>query len=273
MAVALIFAAARRIAEADAFMRSGQFRGWEPQMFLGKRLHGGVLGIVGMGRIGFHVARSLMLGQHMSVFYAEPRGDCPELQRLSEAAKVVGANVTVRRVELAELMAASDVISVHCNYCLETHHLIGAFELALMKKDAILVNTSRGPVVDETALVELLRRNPEFRCGLDVFEKEPGMAEGLAECANAVIAPHIASATDWTRGGMAALAAANVAGILHKHPLWTSTDFTSFVDDPEPPLATPSIVNAEEVGFCPAKVCCGSSEQHAAAAAAAIAGA
>lgn len=127
--------------------------------------------------------------------------------------------------------------------------MIGAAQLAMMKPDAVLVNTSRGPVIDEAALVTHLKANPDFRCGLDVFEREPKMADGLAECPNAVVVPHIASATTWTRGGMAALAAANVAGILHGRPLWREADYTPFVDAEVAPEATPSIINAKDVGF------------------------
>ena len=117
-----------------------------------------------------------------------------------------------------------------------------------MKPDAILINTSRGPVVDEAALVDHCRRHPDFRAGLDVFEHEPEMAPGLAELANVVIVPHIASATRWTREGMATLAACNVAGILSGYPLWQQPDILPFLDD-DPPRAIPSIVNADALGW------------------------
>jgi hydroxypyruvate reductase 1 len=117
-----------------------------------------------------------------------------------------------------------------------------------MKRDAILVNTSRGPVIDEAALVEHLRANPEFRAGLDVFEREPSLAPGLAQLPNAVIVPHIASATVWTRAGMATLAAANVAGVLKGYPVAASLRIEEFLEG-DLPRRCPSIVNAKELGL------------------------
>jgi hydroxypyruvate reductase 1 len=129
-----------------------------------------------------------------------------------------------------------------------THHLINAQRLALMKKTAVLVNTSRGPVIDEAALVAHCRQHPEFRAGLDVFEDEPALAPGLAELENVVIVPHIASATSWTRQGMAVLAASNVAGILKGYPHWGRPDIRPFLS-PDPPKAAPSILNAAQLGL------------------------
>jgi hydroxypyruvate reductase 1 len=117
-----------------------------------------------------------------------------------------------------------------------------------MKPDAILINTSRGPVIDEVALVDHCRANPEFTAGLDVFEDEPEMKEGLADLDNVVIVPHIASATKWTREGMATLAAANVAGLLQGYPLWDSDDVLPFLSG-DVPRAVPSIVNATELSI------------------------
>jgi hydroxypyruvate reductase 1 len=119
-----------------------------------------------------------------------------------------------------------------------------------MKPNAVLVNTSRGPVVHEADLVAHCRTHPEVRAGLDVFEDEPALAPGLADLENVVIVPHIASATGWTRRGMADLAAANVAGILRGLPVWNRPDVTPFLEGP-PPAATPSIVNAGELGLTP----------------------
>jgi hydroxypyruvate reductase 1 len=125
-----------------------------------------------------------------------------------------------------------------------------------MKPNAILINTSRGPVVDEAALVEHLRTHPDFRVGLDVYEDEPAMKPGLADLPNAVIVPHIASATSWTREGIATLAATNVSAILLGYPVWQKADISPFLgDDPStplragPPRAAPSIVNARELGL------------------------
>ena len=140
--------------------------------------------------------------------------------------------VTITRVPtVEEVLQKSDVVSLHCNLDEKTRHLIDAEKLKMMKGDAVLVNAARGPVIDERALVAHLKANPDFRVGLDVFEDEPLMAPGLADCPNAVIVPHIASASLWTRGGMATLAAANVAGRLRGAPVWGSPDdILSFVD-------------------------------------------
>ena len=157
--------------------------------------------------------------------------------------------VTVRRCDtVAELLAAADVVSLHTVLDAKTRHLIDAAALRTMKKRAVLVNCARGPVIDEAALVAHLKGNPEFRAGLDVFEREPEMAAGLAECRNAVIVPHIASASEWTRGGMATLAAANVAARLGGHPVWGKpNDVAPFLegDVAALPKASPSIVNAD----------------------------
>jgi hydroxypyruvate reductase 1 len=141
-------------------------------------------------------------------------------------------------------------VSIHTAYDDTTHHLIGAHNLGLMKPDAILINTSRGPVIDEAALVEHCRTNPEFRAGLDVFENEPLMAPGLAELDNVIVVPHIASATRWTREGMAILAACNIAGLLRGDPMWLEYDILPFLGN-RPPRAVPSIVNAKALHFKP----------------------
>jgi hydroxypyruvate reductase 1 len=130
-----------------------------------------------------------------------------------------------------------------------THHLINAERLNLMKQDAILVNASRGLVIDEAALVAHCQKHPHFRVGLDVFEAEPEIQPGLNELDNVVIVPHIASATSWTREGMATLAASNVAGILKGYPVWPyQNNILPFLGE-KPPEAVPSIVNADEVGL------------------------
>jgi hydroxypyruvate reductase 1 len=155
--------------------------------------------------------------------------------------------VVCRRAESIEaLLETADCVSIHTILDGTTHHLIDSRRLALMKADAILINTSRGPVVDEAALVDHCRQNPDFRAGLDVFEDEPNLAPGLADLENVVIVPHIASATRWTREGMATLAACNVAGILAGDPLWGESDMLPFLGE-DPPRAVPSIVNAREL--------------------------
>lgn len=253
MAVALTFAAARRLGEAERFMRAGRYTGWLPDLFLGNQLNGKTLGIVGAGRIGSAYARMMVQGHGMSLIYYT-LSDKPELENfVSDFGKFREAQglppVACRRAEnLKDLLKAADCVSIHTVLDDSTHHLIDADALGLMKADAILINTSRGPVVDEAALVEHCRSHPGFRVGLDVFENEPVMAPGLAELDNVIVVPHIASATRWTREGMAILAACNVAGLLRGDPLWEDPDILPFLGD-RPPRAIPSIVNAEELGL------------------------
>jgi hydroxypyruvate reductase 1 len=253
MAVALTFAAARRVGEAERFLRAGRFDGWLPDLFLGKRLWGGTAGVVGAGRIGAAYARMMAAGQAMNVLYWDlvPNPALEEtvwgLSALSEASE--GPSFTCERVEdLDALLARADVVSLHVSLNDSTRHLIDARRLRGMKPDAVLINTSRGPVIDEAALVEHLRRNPRFRAGLDVFEREPALAPGLADLENTVLVPHIASATDWTREGMAALAAANVAGVIEGFPVAERPDVETYLRGPLP-KETPSIVNARELGL------------------------
>ncbi len=153
-----------------------------------------------------------------------------------------------RADQVEELLEAADCVSVHTVLDETTHHLINAERLAHMKPNAVIVNTSRGPVIDEAALVAHCRKNPDFRVGLDVFENEPAMAPGLDQLDNVVIVPHIASATRWTREGMATLAAAIVAGLLMGFPVWNRPDILSFLEGDLPTVA-PSILNAEELGL------------------------
>ena len=253
MAVALTFSAARRVVEADAFMRGGKYQGWLPTMFMGKRFHGGTVGIVGAGRIGSAFARMLVEGHKMNVAYFDLyQNEALETFVASYSEFLEGhgeSGVTCTRMDtLEDLLEVSDVVSLHTALNESTRHLISADELARMKDDAILVNSSRGPVIDEAALVEHCRTHPHFRAGLDVFEDEPAMKPGLAELANVVIVPHIASATNWTREGMATLAAANVAAILQGYPLWQEESVLPFLDGDVPQFA-PSIVNAADLGL------------------------
>jgi glyoxylate reductase len=190
---------ARRIVEADRFNREGKFVGWAPMLFLGGDIHHKVLGIVGMGRIGQAVARR-GLGFGMKVLYTDAQPVSPELEK----------ELNATFVSQDELLAKSDFVSLHVPLLPETHHLMGAEQFGKMKKTAYLINTSRGPVVDEKALVEALRNNVIAGAGLDVFEDEPILAPGLAELDNAVIVPHIASASIETRTKMATMAAGNI---------------------------------------------------------------
>lgn len=143
------------------------------------------------------------------------------------------------------------VVSLHCNLDANTRHLINKDRLAQMKREAVFINAARGACHNEADLVAHLKANPRFFAGLDVFENEPAMAPGLAECSNAVIVPHIASASEWTRAGMATLAACNVAARVSGYPVYNGHDVLPYVDGPSAdiPRSSPSIVNAKELGL------------------------
>ena len=206
LAWALILAAPRRVAEGDRVMRAGQFPGWGPNYMLGGDVTGRTLGLIGPGRIAIAVAERAV-GFKMPILYAG--------RRESPALDALGA----RRVELDELLAESDFVSLHVPLTAETKHLIDARALSLMKPSAYLINTSRGPVVDESALVEALKARTIAGAGLDVYEREPEMADGLADCDNAVLLPHLGSATFQTRANMSRIAGENVIAVLeHRKP-------------------------------------------------------
>ena len=213
MAWALIFATARRIAEGDRFVRAGKFSGWGPMMLLGGDVHGKTLGIVGFGRIGAAVARRAA-GFGMRDLKAEA-GDGRAEGDSAAAAK---------RADLDALLRESDFVSLHVPLIpgpppKGTRHLISARSLALMKPTACLVNTSRGPVVDEAALADALKAGRIFAAGLDVYEQEPEVHPALLACENAVLLPHLGSATVETRARMAVVAAENLlAGLQGKRP-------------------------------------------------------
>lgn len=208
MAWALLFAAARRIVESDKFMRTGNWQGWGPMQFLGQDITGRTLGIVGAGRIGTNFALK-STGFKMKLVYTDPVPN-PDLE----------SKLGARKIELDDLLRISDFVSIHIPMMPETTHLIGKRELGLMKPTAVLINTSRGPVVDEAALVEALRAEKIAAAGLDVYEGEPKAAPGLLELDNAVTCSHIASATIETRGKMAAMAAENLIAVLQgKEPV------------------------------------------------------
>jgi len=231
---ALTLAAARRVVEADEFMRAGKYLGWLPDLFVGKLLQRGTLGLIGAGRIGSAYAKMMVEGHYMDLVYFDKfQNEKLEnyMKGYSDFLESQGEKgITCKRVDtVEEVLSVADVVSLHPLLDKTTHHLINSERLALMKEDAILVNAARGPVVDEVALVSHLQANPNFRCGLDVFEDEPDMKPGLAECKNAVIVPHIASASMWTRGGMATLAACNISSFLQGLPNYESPDMTPYV--------------------------------------------
>jgi hydroxypyruvate reductase 1 len=254
MAVTLTFAAARRVVEADKFMRGGHYKGWLPTLLLGERMLGKTVGVIGAGRIGAAYGRMMVEGFKMNLIYYDIYQNKhleDYIAAYSEFLKSRGeAPVTCARMNsVEELLQHADVVSLHPVLDQTTYHLMNAERLNLMKENAILINASRGPVIDETALVAHCRRHPNFRVGLDVFEDEPDTKPGLNELDNVVIVPHIASATGWTREGMAILAASNVAGILSGYPVWRGpNDILPFLGD-NPPQAAPSIVNARELGL------------------------
>jgi lactate dehydrogenase-like 2-hydroxyacid dehydrogenase len=202
LAFTLILSVARRVAEADKFTRDGKFHGWGPMMLLGHDVYGKTLGIVGLGRIGLATARRAR-GFGMNLLYTSrtPKRDAE-------------ADLGASRVELDELLRESDFVSVHVPLSDETTHMIGARELSLMKPNAFLINTARGPIVDEAALVTALRDGSIAGAGLDVYEREPALEPGLMELDNTVLLPHVASATIETRTKMAMLAAENAIAVI-----------------------------------------------------------
>ena len=201
MAWALLFAVSRRVAEGDRLMRSGTFS-WQPEFMLGADVTGRTLGVIGAGRIGRNFARKACAFD-MKVLYAG-RHPSPEFE----------AETGGRFVPLDGLLGESDFVSLHVPLTPETRHLIGERELGLMKRSAILINTSRGPVVDERALVRALEARTIWGAGLDVYENEPDAEPGLAALDNVVMTPHVGSATVETRTNMGLVAVRNIAAAL-----------------------------------------------------------
>ena len=207
LTLALLLASARRVVEADRYIRAGRWTSaWSPTFFVGQDVAGKSLGIVGAGRIGRNVARKARAFD-MRILYTKRHRD-------SDFERETGAVF----MDKDRLLAQSDFVSLHVPLLPETHHYIGARELSLMKPSAILINASRGPVVDEKALVEALRSGVIWGAGLDVFEDEPALAPGLAELENVVIVPHIASATPQTRQAMGDAAIDNLLAVLSGEP-------------------------------------------------------
>ena len=198
----LLLAAARRLGEGERIVRSGRWEAWGPKMLIGPDVWGKTLGIVGFGRIGQAMARRAR-GFDMEVFYTAR-------SRKEDAKNELGA----RYAELDELLQTSDFVSLHTPLTEETRHLIGAEELKKMKPESVLVNTSRGPIVDEGALADALAQGRIFAAGLDVYEEEPEVHPRLLELENVVLAPHIGSASIETRDKMATLAAENISAVL-----------------------------------------------------------
>ncbi|HEX4214126.1 MAG TPA: D-glycerate dehydrogenase [Candidatus Dormibacteraeota bacterium] len=203
LAFALLLAAARRLSEADREVRAGAWTGFTLTYMLGQEVHGSTLGVIGLGRVGRAVARRAR-SFNMPVVYHN-RNRLPEAEE---------RELGVEWVPLAELLRRSDFVSLHVPLNGATRHLIGPEELALMKPSAVLVNTARGPVIDEAALARALEQGGIFAAGLDVYEDEPRVSPELRRLPNVVLAPHVGSATVRTRTLMCTTAAANVEALL-----------------------------------------------------------
>lgn len=217
LAWALLLAASRRIGEGDRLVRAGEWTGWGPNQLIGQPVGGRTLGIIGMGAIGRAVARRGR-GFSMPVVYFNRN-------RLDAA---VEAELGARYVTVDELIATADVISLHAPLNDESRHLLDAAAFARMKPTAVLVNTGRGALIDEAALVEALRTGQIAAAGLDVYEREPALTEGLTELDNVVMAPHLGSATTTARAAMVRLCAENIGNVLAGRPALTPA--------PGPPL-------------------------------------
>ena len=207
-AFALLMAAGRRVLEGDGFIRSGAFKGWAIDMLLGHDISGATLGIVGFGRIGRGVARRAR-GFGMRVLYCDEMPATPEVE----------AELEVTRADLETLLSEADFVSIHVPLTETTRHLVSTPQLERMKSTAVLVNTSRGPVVDEAALAAALKAQTIFAAGLDVYEREPEVNPELLQLENVVLAPHIASASVRTRSRMSETAVLNcLAGVRGERP-------------------------------------------------------
>jgi glyoxylate reductase len=198
MAWALLFSVARRVVEADRFTRQGKFKGWAPMLMHGQDITGKTLGVVGIGRIGLAFALKSK-GFNMNILYYDQVKN-----------KQIEKELSAKKVNLDRLLKESDFISLHIPLLPSTHHLIDEKQLKIMKKTAILINTSRGSIVNEQALIKSLKNNWIFGAGLDVYEHEPDINKELFKFNNIILQPHSASATTETRTKMAIMAAENM---------------------------------------------------------------
>lgn len=203
LAWALLMSAARRVVEGDQMTRKGEFTGWAPEMLLGVEVYGKTLGLIGAGRIGQAVAKRAM-GFDMKTLYHNRNRLPLEIEQ----------KFNLKYVDLDTLLRESDFVSLHCPLTPETKYLIDERELKLMKPTAVLINTARGPVVNEVALVKALKEGTIYGAGLDVFEDEPALKPGLAELPNVVLTPHIASAGLETRVQMVEMVVNDVLAVL-----------------------------------------------------------
>jgi glyoxylate/hydroxypyruvate/2-ketogluconate reductase len=203
LAWTLMLGAARRITEVERRVRAGEWTGWQLKQWLGVDVHHATLGIIGMGRIGQAIARRA-IGFDMKVIYHNRKRITPELERKANAAYV----------SFDELLAQADFVVLQMPYSADTHHLIGKTQLAKMKRSAILINSTRGGVVDDAALIAALRDGTIRGAGLDVYENEPKLNPEFLKLDNVVLAPHVGSSTEATRKAMAMLAAQNLVAAL-----------------------------------------------------------
>jgi glyoxylate reductase len=199
LAFALILSVSRRLVEGDRMVREGRFKFWAPMLFLGHEVAGKTLGIVGLGEIGKAVAKKALAFDMRVLYHNRQRIDAADERTLM-----------AEYVDMKTLLMKSDIVSLHVPLAEETKHMIGAEELSLMKQTAYLINTSRGPVVDEAMLVAVLREGKIGGAGLDVYENEPALTPGLAELENVILLPHIGSGTHETRVKMGTLAVENL---------------------------------------------------------------
>lgn len=201
--VALMLALTTRLVEGDEFMRRGKYKGWDPNIFIGTDMKGKTIGLIGAGQIGTEVAKMLHYGFGSNVIYSD-------IKQNTDLENIDG----VLRKETAEILKTADIVSLHVPLLPTTRHLINKESLATMKKDSFLINTSRGPVVDEKALIEALEKDIIKGAALDVFEFEPKLSRGLTKLPDVIITPHIASARQSARDKMSEIAALNIVSAL-----------------------------------------------------------
>uniref|UniRef100_A0A7C4YFF1 D-glycerate dehydrogenase n=1 Tax=candidate division WOR-3 bacterium TaxID=2052148 RepID=A0A7C4YFF1_UNCW3 len=208
LTLAILLAAIRKIVEADRFVREGRFQGWDSILFLGYEIKDSITGIIGAGRIGAEFGRKIISLGGKVIYYN---------RKENETLDKLGA----RKVSLEELIKSSDFISLHLPLTKETYHIIGEKEIMMMKKNAFIVNTGRGPLIDERALADALNKGIIEGAALDVFEFEPGVTTELLRSNKVVLTPHIGSATKRTRENMARIAVQNIINVLEgKEPLY-----------------------------------------------------
>ena len=237
--IALMMAIARRIPESNKFTREGKYKGWEPMLFLGTELKGKTLGILGSGRIGSGVAERASKGMGMNILYFDVKRN-PQFEETYNA----------KFAKMDDLLEKADFITIHVPLLPTTKHLIGAEQFQMMKRTAYLINTSRGPVIDEKALVQALRKKEIAGASLDVYEFEPKLSAGLERLDNVVLTPHTASGTYETRAAMSELAARNILDVLRgKTPQnLVNKEVAKFID--KEPLLDSQVLESSMPGFC-----------------------